>query len=104
MLSADLLREARLRANLTQRELARRSSRPQSSIARWERGAMQPSLETLRELLRTCGFDLWYRLAAADDSYDEFVDELLELTPAERLEAALRRERAYEELRRRAAA
>ena len=35
---------------------------------------MQPSLETLRGLLRACGFDLWYVLVNDDDSYLEFVD------------------------------
>jgi len=98
MLSADLLREARLRANLTQRELARRVGRPQSSIARWESGAMRPSFETLRELLRACGLDLWYRLVNADDSYSEFVDRALELTPAERLDDASRRTASLLEL------
>jgi transcriptional regulator with XRE-family HTH domain len=87
-LSADLLYEARLRAGLTQRDLAKRAGKPQSSIARWESGAMHPSLETLRELLRACGFDLWYRLVNDDDSYVEFIDRALELEPAERLDEA----------------
>jgi transcriptional regulator with XRE-family HTH domain len=99
MLSADLLRAARLRAGLTQRDLAKRAGRPQSSIARWETGAMQPSLETLRGLLRACGFDLWYLLVNDDDSYDEFVDRALELEPSERLDDAVARERIYAEMR-----
>ena len=52
--SADLLRTARLRAGLTQDELGRAVGRPQSAIARWEGGRVQPSLETLRELIRAC--------------------------------------------------
>ena len=52
--SADLLRTARLRAGLTQAELGRAVGRPQSAIARWEAGRVQPSLETLRELIRAC--------------------------------------------------
>lgn len=98
MMSADLLREARLRAGLTQRELARRAGRPQSSIVRWERGTMQPSFETLRELLRVCGFDLWYQLARADDSYRELVDRALERDPAARLDEAVRFSRTVQEL------
>jgi transcriptional regulator with XRE-family HTH domain len=104
MLSADLLYAARQRAGLTQRELATRAGKPQSSIARWERGAMHPSLETLRELLRACGFDLWYQLANVDDSYAEFIDRALDLEPLERLNDAVARERIYEKMRRAAAA
>ena len=98
MLSADLLRSARLRAGLTQRELAKRADRPQSSVARWESGAMQPSLETLRELLRACGSDLWYQLVNDDRSYDEFIDRALDLEPRERLEAATRASNALRRL------
>ena len=52
MISADLLREARLRAGITQAELGRRVGRSASQIARWERGDVKPPLETLRELIR----------------------------------------------------
>jgi transcriptional regulator with XRE-family HTH domain len=88
MISADLLREARLRAGLTQAELGRRVSRPQSQIGRWERGEVKPSLETLRELIRACGLELTFGLANYDDSYDEWILGALEHTPAERLEHA----------------
>ena len=58
MRSADLIREARLRAGLTQHGLAERSGRERSVIARWEQGTVAPSIETLVELVRACGFDL----------------------------------------------
>ena len=58
MRSGDLIREARLRAGLTQYELAERSGRERSVIARWEQGTVAPSVETLVELVRACGFDL----------------------------------------------
>lgn len=90
MISGDLLREARLRSGLTQAELGRRVGRPQSQIARWERGDVKPSLETLRELIRACGLDLWFRLANYDDSYVQHIDELLALAPDERVAHALR--------------
>jgi len=99
MISADLLREARLRAGLSQAELGRRVARPQSQIGRWERGEVKPSLETLRELIRACGLELTFRLAVYDDSYVAEVDRLLALTPSERLDDALGRERAYAPLR-----
>lgn len=89
MISADLLHEARLRAGLTQAELGRRVNRTQSQIARWERGDVKPSLETLRELIRACGLELTFGLANYDDSYDEWILKALELTPEERLSRAV---------------
>lgn len=85
MISADLLREARLRAGLTQRELGRRVNRPQSAIARWESGRVVPSLETLREVIRACGLELWFHLYNYDDSYLPFIERNLELSPADRI-------------------
>jgi transcriptional regulator with XRE-family HTH domain len=85
MISADLLKEARLRAGLTQAELARRVNRSQSQIARWERGDVKPSLETLRDLIRACGLELWFRMANYDDSYLPDIADNLRLSPAERV-------------------
>jgi transcriptional regulator with XRE-family HTH domain len=89
MISADLLREARLRAGLTQAELARRVQRSQSQIARWERGDVKPSLETLRELIRACGLELWFRMANYDDSYIPDIADNLRVSPAERIDRAV---------------
>ena len=66
MVSGDLLREARLRAGLSQAELARRAGTPRSAIGRWERGEVLPSFERLRELVRACGLEVTYGLASAD--------------------------------------
>ena len=66
MVSGDLLREARLRAGLSQAELARRAGTPRSTIGRWERGECMPSFERLRELVRACGLEVTYGLASAD--------------------------------------
>jgi uncharacterized protein len=68
MRSADLIREARLRAGLTQYELAERTRRDRSVIARWEQGTVAPSVETLAELVRACGFDLPLELVPHDSS------------------------------------
>jgi transcriptional regulator with XRE-family HTH domain len=68
MRSADLIREARLRAGLTQYELAERTRRDRSVIARWEQGTVAPSVETLVELVRACGFDLPLELVPHDSS------------------------------------
>jgi len=46
-----LIREARLRAGLTQQQLADRTGRERSVIARWEQGAVSPSITRWQERL-----------------------------------------------------
>jgi transcriptional regulator with XRE-family HTH domain len=104
MLSADLIREARLRAGITQAELGRRIGRSQSQVARWERGAVTPSFETLLELIRACGFDLWYRMLNRDDSYVPYIERALEREPRGRVERSVANTAAFRELRERGAA
>jgi transcriptional regulator with XRE-family HTH domain len=85
MRSADLIREARLRAGLTQYELAERSARDRSVIARWEQGAVAPNLETLVELVRACGFDLPLELVPREPSGDERLRKNVLLSPERRV-------------------
>jgi transcriptional regulator with XRE-family HTH domain len=94
VISGDLLREARLRAGLTQRELARRAGTTQPAIARWESGGVLPSFERLRELVRACGLELTVGLATYDDSHDEWIHRALRQSPAERLAQATHASRA----------
>jgi predicted nucleotidyltransferase/DNA-binding XRE family transcriptional regulator len=62
--AGELLRDARERAGLTQRELADRAGVAQSVISMYESGRRQPSLPTLMALLRGAGFELDLRLNA----------------------------------------
>jgi transcriptional regulator with XRE-family HTH domain len=57
-LTGALLREARERAGLTQRALARRAGTSQSVVARIELGRADPSTATLARLLAAAGFEL----------------------------------------------
>jgi transcriptional regulator with XRE-family HTH domain len=86
VISGDLLREARLRAGLSQAELARRAGKPTSVIGRWERGEVRPSLETLRQVIRAAGLELGFTLANADtDDHDLIlIRRSLARSPAER--------------------
>lgn len=52
------LKELRLKAGLTQEELARQTGVSASTIHFLERGAGQPRLETYRALLRVLGSEL----------------------------------------------
>ena len=98
MRSGDLIREARLRAGLTQAELGRRIGQPQSVVARWERGATTPSFETLRQVIRGCGLELSFSLSTRDDSTAIIIDEHLNMTPAERFADLLERVRFHDQL------
>ena len=90
MWSAVLIREARLRAGLTQQELADRSGRKRSVIARWERGAIEPSLETFLEIISVCGFELPLELMPRDDSAFERLHKNALLSPERRVQRLLR--------------
>jgi hypothetical protein len=93
MRSADLIREARLRAGLTQYELAERTGRDRSVIARWEQGAVAPSVETLVELVRACGFDLPLELVPHDPSQRERLRKTALLSPERRVQRLLQAHR-----------
>jgi predicted transcriptional regulator len=83
-----LLRKARERAGLTQRELARRAGTAQSVVARIELGITDPSSGTLSRLLTATGFELIARLEPAltvDTHMMGDVERILRLTPEERL-------------------
>ena len=98
MMSGDLIREARLRAGLTQAKLGERIGQPQSVIARWERGAVTPSFETLREAVRGCGLELSFHLSTLDESTVIVIDEHLKMTPAQRFTDLLERVRFHDQL------
>ena len=85
MRSGDLIREARLRAGLTQYELAKRSDRDRSVIARWEQGVVAPSVETLVELVQACGFDLPLELVPYDAAAGERLRKNAFLSPERRV-------------------
>jgi transcriptional regulator with XRE-family HTH domain len=68
MYGGDLVREARRRAGLTQRELAELAGTTQSSIARLETGQTSPSFDLVVRLIKLCGFRLDVLLDPYDDS------------------------------------
>jgi transcriptional regulator with XRE-family HTH domain len=87
--AAELLIEARQRAGLTQRELARRAGTVQSVVARIESGATSPRWNTLVRLLQSAGLDLLARLEPAPVVHSHMLDDvsrILALTPEQRLQ------------------
>jgi transcriptional regulator with XRE-family HTH domain len=94
VISSHLIREARLRAGLTQSELAALSGKAASMIGRWERGEALPPLETTVDLIRSAGFDLSMAITAGDDHDLVLIRRSLALQPAERLAELVRATRA----------
>jgi len=82
-----LVKQMRVRAGLTQRQLAQRAGKAQSEIARIERGRQDPSLTTLQRLARAAGFDLRIQLRPHDDHDEVLIRSMLALAPEERLDA-----------------
>jgi transcriptional regulator with XRE-family HTH domain len=70
--SSALLQLARLKAGMSQRELAERAGVPVTMISAYERDQRQPTLATLLRLVRAAGFDLRLHLAAYDQ-HDEIL-------------------------------
>lgn len=88
--SASILREARLRSALTQRELADRVGTTQSAISRWEIGHARPSFEMLRRLVRACDLELRVMLEGSDPGESTLIERNLALSPTERLDQLTR--------------
>ena len=88
MPTSAIVRDARSRAGLTQRELARRTGVAQPTIARIESGLVDPRMHTIDRLLTACGESL---VVAPRGGTGAGVDrgqlrELLRLTPRQRVD------------------
>ena len=99
-MAGRMVREARQRANLTQRQLAAKAGIPQETIARIERGRVDPRIITLDRLLEACGLGLETtpRLGIGVDRTQ--IHALLRLSPSERFAVAVANDQHYVELRR----
>jgi len=98
---ADILRDARRRAGLSQRELAKRAGTSQAVISAYENGQREPGVNQFQKVIAATGFGLrltldaaplvrapsalrpWQLPDEADD--DDRILENLRLTPAQRL-------------------
>lgn len=83
-----MLRYARRRARLTQRDLARATGIPQPAIARIERGGVSPRIETLDRLLAGTGTRLEVSPALGIGVDRTLIRESLQRTPEERVSGA----------------
>lgn len=98
MNAALLLRQARRRADLTQRELAARLGIAQSSVAKIEGGTAIPRVDTLDRLLEACGETLEAVPRPGRGLDRAAYRELLELRPRVRLQRAAEEAESLERL------
>ena len=90
MAITQLVSEARLRAGMTQTELARRAGVATSTVGRIEAGLRVPSTEIVERLVRAAGFEIRVGLGEPDPATDAMFERTLRRTPAERLADATR--------------
>ncbi len=93
------IRQARLRAGLSQTDLAKKLETSQSLVARWERGAVEPGFATVLRAVRACGLDLAIHIVEYDADHDTALAETLRLSPTERLHRMQAIRRQFEKLR-----
>jgi transcriptional regulator with XRE-family HTH domain len=93
MTGAQIIREARLKAGLTQTELAERLGRDRAQVARWETGGQEPSFENLRSAVEACGFSLRVEIAEREETpaLDAELETSLPQAPQQRVQALLDR-------------
>lgn len=88
--AGELLREARKRSRISQRELARRAGTTQAAISRIERGLERPTLERLEQILAGLG----WRPVIALEPIEVHDEEPRRIFQAERTDPAIRLESA----------
>jgi transcriptional regulator with XRE-family HTH domain len=87
--AAAILLQARARAGLSQRALARRAGTAQSVIARIEKGQTSPTWETLERLLEAANLDIHAQLEPRVVVGSHMLGEvagIMRMTPEQRLE------------------
>lgn len=81
---AGLLLYARMKAGLSQSELAERAGVPRTMVSAYERDQRHATLPTLTRLLKAAGYELRMHLEPYDDHDDVLRDLEERLSPEER--------------------
>jgi transcriptional regulator with XRE-family HTH domain len=90
--SQNLIQMARLRAGMSQVELARAAKTSQPAVSDYESGKRSPSVETLTRLLAAAGFELRMQLATPD-THDASRKSAEKLLPRAQVRGHINRER-----------
>ena len=100
MTAGELLRDARRRHRVTQKQLAARARTSQAAISRIERDVVSPSVETLAKLLDLLGEELELDAKPIDYGHDRTLyDVTLALPPEGRVRAGAQAARSILKLR-----
>ena len=93
MTAAQIIREARLKAGLTQSQLAERLGRERAQVARWEIGGQEPSFENVVAVVEACGFALNVEIGKRvdDPTLDAELTESVLQAPQQRVQALIQR-------------
>jgi transcriptional regulator with XRE-family HTH domain len=92
-LAGNLLRLARMRSGLSQRQLAEAAGVPQSTVARIETHRQQPTLPLMARLFAAAGLELRTRLEDYDDHDDVLDARWANMTAAQRAQVRASQER-----------
>jgi transcriptional regulator with XRE-family HTH domain len=96
----ELLRQTRIRHELSQEQLAIRAGTTQSAIARIERDRVSPSIETLTNLLQAMGEDFVFGARPREWGVDLTLNRRnVKYSPTERIERVLGFSDVAQELR-----
>jgi transcriptional regulator with XRE-family HTH domain len=88
---AEAIREARVKAGLTQTQLAELLGRDRAQVARWEIRGQEPSFENVFAAVEACGFTLRLeKLERVDDpQLDAELGQSIDQAPQQRVQALL---------------
>ena len=94
-----MLRSARRRARLSQRQLAAAAGVPQATVGRIEAGIVSPRIDTLTALLSAAGAELEVTPTLGQGIDRALIRDRLRLTPSERIRLAVEEARVLPNLR-----
>ena len=95
----NIVRYARLRAGLTQEQLAKKVRISQPALARIESGRIAPRIDTIDRLLRACGMSLQPVPLAGTGIDRSTIRRMLTRSPRERLRIAAQEARNLDTLK-----
>ncbi len=80
--AGSLIQLARIKSNLSQRDLAAKAGTSPAAVASYETGRREPTVPTLLRILRAAGFDLRMHLAP-HDNHDEVLEQWIQRLPVD---------------------
>ncbi len=91
MTGAEAIREARVKAGLTQAQLAELLGRDRAQVARWEIRGQEPSFENVIAAVEACGYTLTLEKVERRDEpeLDSKLRESIDQAPQQRVQALI---------------